>query len=302
VEGGLRILPSPRPFRLETLMKPALPARVLAVLLCALFATEVTSSSEAVAQDRGNTPELKEMEVATVGVDLSTGSPLALLHSDWNELLPIWIGDAEAGAIARELQGVVTPRPMTHDLLVSVIADMGGTLEEVRVYEVRESTYIGMLVIRMGEGQDAPIREVDSRPSDALALAVRTGARLRVNPDLLEAVPEVNFISTEEDRPIVRMRGVTVSDPSEEYRERFSLPDREGVVVLHATQEIGSRGIEQGDLIVEVEGTRVRGAMEYLEEVRRVTASSHVRVRLIRNGEEREGELLPPRGPGRVGP
>ena len=242
-----------------------------------------------------------EMDVATVGVDLNSGTPLALLHSDWNELLPIWIGEAEAGAIARELRGVETPRPMTHDLLVSVIEEMGGELLEIRVHDVRDNTYIGMLRIRTGEEGQEIVREVDSRPSDALALAVRTGATLQVNPELLTAAPDVNFISSQDDYPIVRIRGVTASDVSERYRERFSLPDRDGVVVLHATHEVGSRGIEQGDLIVEVNGTPVEDVIEFLEEVGETSESSHVPIKLLRDGEELEGELLPDTGPGRIG-
>jgi uncharacterized protein len=243
--------------------------------------------------------ELMDVEVATVGVDLHTGATLALLHADWREVLPIWIGEVEAGAIADALRGQRPPRPMTHDLLASVLEELGGTLEEVIVHDLQENIYFGTLRIRTSDG----LKEVDSRPSDALALAVRTGARVRAARSLVDGAPDAEFLSVHGERSIVRIRGMTVSSVMEEDRERFELPSNpDGLIVLHADEATASRGVRRGDLIVEVEGEPMDRPSRFLEVVAGVSRTSRLEVKVIRDGEEREVEVPPRRAPGRIGP
>lgn len=234
------------------------------------------------------------VEVATVGMELDTGAPLALLHQGWDRVLPIWIGDAEAQAIARARGGVSVPRPQTHDLLASTLAALDGTLEEVRVHDLRDGTYIGSLRIRVG----SEVREVDARPSDALALAVRTGARILVAERLVEADPAVDFLSADGERAIARIRGVTVSTPSDEEREHFGLgSDPAGVLVLHAASAIGAPGVQRGDLITSVEGSEVGSVVEFLARVSGLAPDLRISVRVLRGGEEIEVDLPPRRAP-----
>jgi len=240
-----------------------------------------------------------EVEVATVGVDLNTGASLALLHADWQEVLPIWIGEVEAGAIADALRGQTPARPMTHDLLSSVLTELGGTLEEIVVHDLRENIYFGTLRIRTPNG----MREVDSRPSDALALAVRTGARILAERSLVEGAPDAEFLSVHGERSIVRLRGITVSNIQEEDVERFSLSDEaRGIVVLHADDAVGPRGVRRGDLILEVQGEQTTGPSHFLEVVAGVSASSSLEIRVLRDGRERRVEVPARRGQGRIGP
>lgn len=259
----------------------------------------VAAALVAVAPPLSAQQEWLEVEVATVGVDLATGAPLALVHERWDEVLPIWIGEMEAEAILRSLQRVAIPRPMTHDLMVSLMAHLDAELVEVRIHDVRDHTYIGSLHIRRDGSSE--LTEVDTRPSDGLALAVRTGARIRVARRLLEGIPDVDFVSTERDRPIARLRGVTVGHPTSEDRTEFGLPDRSGVVVLHAGQGGASRGLERGDLVVEVQGQAIRGAMDYINAVVHQGDSETVSLTVIRNGQETSSSLPPRRSPGRIG-
>lgn len=244
-------------------------------------------------------PDWLEVEVATVGVDLLTQAPLALLREGWDEVLPIWIGQVEAEAILWALQGLDLPRPMTHDLMVSLIGGMGAELAEVRVHSLRDDTYIGSLHIRV-PGSDETI-EIDTRPSDGLALAVRTGARVRVSRDLLEGLPEVDFVSWEQDRQLVRIRGVTTESVRAEQREQFGLPDRPGMVVLHSTAASAPRAVRAGDLIVEVQGRPVEGIADYLNAIRAASPTAPVPVTVVRGGEEMPAALPPRGGTGRVG-
>jgi len=240
-----------------------------------------------------------EVEVATVGVDLATGAPLALVHEGWDEVLPIWIGDREAEAILRVLQRQPFPRPMTHDLMASVLGTVGVELEEVRIHDLRDGTYIGSLHLRQ-EGRDE-LHEVDSRPSDGLALAVRTGAKIRVARHLLSGIPDVDFVSTERDRAITRIRGVTVAEPGDEDRERWDLAEEAGVVVLHLAAGMASRGLRPGDLIVQVNGEPVDGALPFLNALRGGSDSTAIPVTILRQGEELGVEIPPRRTPGPIG-
>jgi uncharacterized protein len=216
--------------------------------------------------------EWVEVEVATVGVDLATGAPLALLRIGWDEVLPMWIGEPEAGAIARALEGTPVPRPMTHDLLVQVMETLGGTLEEVRVTELRDETFIGVLRIRSGDG----VREVDTRPSDGMALAARTGAPVRVARALLGDFPDLEFVSVERGRSIARVRGVTVAEPEGEGR---------GVQVLHVIQGLGGRALLPGDRILSVAGTNVESPTAFAGAMVRSRPNVSVEVERERDGE-----------------
>jgi bifunctional DNase/RNase len=114
-----------------------------------------------------------EVEIAHLGLDRTTNAPVVILREkDGTRLIPIWIGPAEASAIAMELQGVHPQRPMTHDLLKQVVTGLGGELRRVVVTAVRENTFYAVLHLHRGD----EVIQVDARPSDGLALAVRAGA------------------------------------------------------------------------------------------------------------------------------
>ncbi len=267
-----------------------------AVAVLTLAATFVLAAPTAVQAQDG----WLEVEVATVGVDLATGAPLALVHEGWDEVLPIWIGNVEAQAILRVLQGEVPPRPMTHDLMASMLNSLAVELEEVRIHELREGTYIGSLHLRE-EGRDE-LREVDTRPSDGLALAVRTGARVRVARHLLGGVPDVDFVSTERNRTIARFRGMTVAEPGEEDRSEWDIPaDRGGVVVLHLGVGMATRGLEPGDLIVEADGDRIDGVLGFLNAIQGTPDETPIPVTILRDGTEMDAEIPHRRTPGRIG-
>lgn len=123
------------------------------------------------------------MAVTHLGLDRATNTPVVILQEEGGErTLPIWIGAPEANAIAMELRGEKPARPMTHDLLKEVLVGLGGELRRVTITQLRDNTYLAELLVFRG-GQ---IFEVDARPSDSIALALRTEAPIFVNEDLLE--------------------------------------------------------------------------------------------------------------------
>ncbi len=131
---------------------------------------------------------MREVEVVGVRVEMPTNQPIVLLRETaGGRYLPIWIGAVEATAIAFAQQGVVPPRPLTHDLFKDVLEATGQPLREVRIVGVKEGIFHAELVI--GDGI-----EVSARPSDSIALALRTGTRILCAEAVLEeaglAVPE----------------------------------------------------------------------------------------------------------------
>jgi bifunctional DNase/RNase len=113
------------------------------------------------------------MVIYGVSYDMVGKQPIVLLKTaDGKRFLPIWIGPPEASAIMSKLQGGEPPRPMTHDLLQSVVEELGSSVVRIAVTELRENTFYAVITLRNGDAE----LEIDSRPSDAIALAVRTNA------------------------------------------------------------------------------------------------------------------------------
>lgn len=123
------------------------------------------------------------VRVAHLGLDRTTNTPVVILQEeDGERTLPIWIGASEANAIALELQGVRPERPLTHDLMKLLVAGLGGELRRVVIASLRENTYLAQLLIYRG----GEVFEVDARPSDSIALALRMNSPIFLNEELLE--------------------------------------------------------------------------------------------------------------------
>ena len=127
---------------------------------------------------------LVEVRVQSLGLDRSTNTPVVILQEiDGERVLPIWIGPSEASAIAMQLADMEFSRPLTHDLLCSVLRGLGGTLQKVVITRVEQSTYYAELVVR----RNGELLSLDARPSDSIAVALRVDARIFAQDELLEA-------------------------------------------------------------------------------------------------------------------
>jgi bifunctional DNase/RNase len=123
---------------------------------------------------------MREVEVVGVRVEMPSNQPIVLLRELMGErYLPIWIGAVEATAIAFAQQGVVPPRPLTHDLLRDILEATGNEVAEIRITEMRDNIFYAQLVLTSGV-------EVSARPSDSIALALRTGSKIVCSEQLLE--------------------------------------------------------------------------------------------------------------------
>jgi hypothetical protein len=139
---------------------------------------------------------MQEMVIYGVSFDMVGKQPIVLLKTrDGNKFLPIWIGHPEAAAILMKLQGANTPRPMTHDLMDDMLEKLQVECTRVSVTELRENTFYASIQLRI-DGREV---EIDSRPSDALALAVRTQAPIFAHEDVI-AESAIEFEHEVEDQ------------------------------------------------------------------------------------------------------
>ncbi|MEI8057766.1 MAG: bifunctional nuclease family protein [Actinomycetes bacterium] len=163
---------------------------------------------------------MHQMDVVGVRVEMPSNQPIVLLRESGGErYLPIWIGAVEATAIAFAQQGVVPARPLTHDLLASVVDGLGAELLEVRITELTDGVFYAILVFVDGT-------EISARPSDAIALALRTGATILAAEQVLAeasiAVPD------EQEDEVERFREFLDQISPDDFLGGTPTPDEEG--------------------------------------------------------------------------
>ena len=123
-----------------------------------------------------------QMKVMGIAIDTASGSPIIVLNDTENrKALPIWIGSAEASAIIRKIENIKVIRPMTHDLIIDIIEKTGYEVQRVEINDVEKDTYFSTIYL-VKDGEEVTI---DSRPSDAIAVAIRVEAPIFVSPKVL---------------------------------------------------------------------------------------------------------------------
>jgi bifunctional DNase/RNase len=142
---------------------------------------------------------LIEMTLKGLMVDPVTNMPIVILKDkDGDRVLPIWVGIFEANAIALQIENVATPRPMTHDLLRNIIADLDGQVDRVVVCDLKDNTFYAVIHLTVRGERVA----IDARPSDAIALALRTRSPILVEENVIDTAKTVDFNAdrTDNDR------------------------------------------------------------------------------------------------------
>jgi bifunctional DNase/RNase len=126
---------------------------------------------------------VQQVTIYGVSFDMVGKQPIVLLKTlEGNRYLPIWIGHPEAAAILMKMQGAPTPRPMTHDLVTEMLGELNASVAKIAVTELRDNTFYAIITLQVNGSE----LEIDSRPSDALALAVRTDAPIFVSDQVIE--------------------------------------------------------------------------------------------------------------------
>lgn len=144
-----------------------------------------------------NMSELVPMSIKGLMLDPVSNSPIVVLKDDDEKFfLPIWVGIFEANAIALQLENVTTPRPMTHDLLRNMISELDAHVTRVVIHDLRDSTFFAQIRLNAGGGRTL---EVDARPSDAIALALRTEAPIYVAQSVLDQAQTITPDAEDQD-------------------------------------------------------------------------------------------------------
>ena len=137
-----------------------------------------------------------EMSIKGLMVDPVTNTPIVILRDkEGQKVLPIWVGMFEANAIALQIENIATPRPMTHDLLRNVIQDLKASVQKVVVCDLQENTFYALIYLTL----NGDTLTIDARPSDAIALALRTRAPIFVEETVIDNAKTVDFSSEKTD-------------------------------------------------------------------------------------------------------
>jgi bifunctional DNase/RNase len=152
---------------------------------------------------------LIEAEIGGLALDITTNSPVVTLSpKESQKVLPIWIGHYEAWAIGMEMSGVVSKRPLTHDLLYQIVKSMGGEIEKIAVTELKDQTFYAKISI----AHNGSTIEIDARPSDSIAIALKAKAPIYVDEELFQLKDEKTTGIPDQESLRDRLRRINPED------------------------------------------------------------------------------------------
>jgi bifunctional DNase/RNase len=248
-------------------------AATLAACACGRSPTPASQASE-------NSAGEVRVQVANVGYDQETGAHYVLLQDDSKSReLPIMIGESEANAIMFSIQGIKPPRPFTHDLMRSIIAQTGNGVDRIVIADMHDEIYYAK--IYMDKGRYA----IDSRPSDAIALAMGMNAPIYVNPKLFESTLANAAGGKVPDT--ARALGLTVEQLTPELARYFDEPDQRGVLVSEVSPAAQKAGIARGDIVVKVNDHKVAALDDFSRGTSALQSGGAVTLTLNRGGANR---------------
>ena len=242
----------------------------------------------------GMADDAVEMKVRGVTMDPERHSPIVILEGrQGHEAFPIWIGIPEARAIALELEGVDTPRPLTHALLNNILTDLEIGVRRVFINDLRDNTYFARIdLVRGTEGLETVT--IDARPSDAIALAIRAKAPIFVARKVLEATRTVILTEHEPQEDSSKMCGISVQNLTPQLARLFNLSSADGVLVS-STDEMESSSnaqVRRGDVITEADGEIIRTIQDFQNLCRSKDAGEEVMLNVTRDRRPVELKLL----------
>jgi len=247
--------------------------RGLRVMLAASLAVAAAACNE-------DTPDIVKVQVRGVEIDASS-RPLVLLEDEERQLgLPIWIGPGEAQAIAMEMEGIQPERPLTHDLFKNTLELAGVGFDKIVIESLRDGTYYARIHLTVNGDH----REVDARPSDAIALALRFDKPVYVAPSLFHSDAAIDLRGVKPPQDVAHEAGVTVQNVTPELAALFELSPGEGVLVADV-DAAAVVDLKRGDVILEIDGVAVASAQDFRERMRRLYSEQQARLSVLRDGD-----------------
>jgi len=232
-------------------------------------------------------PAFVEMEVKGVRLDTLGQNPVVILADrEGKKALPIWIGLLEANAIDRELKNIPSQRPMTHDLLHSILAQIQVKVKEVKIVDLKDHTYFATLFLILNKG----LIEVDARPSDAIVLALKSKSPIFVSAKILDE----QGISLAKKDNLGERYGIRIQELTPSLASYFNFKGQKGVLVSEVVSGSASEvsGIKSGDIITKVNLKEVGTVQEFEEVFDGLKAGSLARILLFRDDKFQEVNLF----------
>jgi len=238
-----------------------------------------------VSASRGAVPFV-EVEVKGVSIDSVAQTPVVILvDKEGKKAFPIWIGTQEAVAMEKELNNSTSPRPMTHDLLHSILSKMQVKVKEVRVVELKNNTYYASLFLASAK----EVFEVDARPSDSIILALKSKAPIYVSTQLFEK----QGVALNGKNAFGERNGIRVQELTPALASQFNFKGRKGVLVAEVVPGSASEasGIKAGDIITRVNSKDVGDVREFEEAFDTAKKKGAVGLSVFRDGRSLEINL-----------
>ena len=224
-----------------------------------------------------------EVQVRGVEYDHVAKSPVVVLENEGQaKALPIWVGQFEAQAIAMEMQGISAPRPLTHDLIKKIVEELGAEVDRVVIDDLRGHTYYASIHL-LSQGNEL---RVDSRPSDAIALALRFRKPILVKGTLLVDAGASDAAANREPGGIGHLWGLTLQDLTPGLAEFFARGEVHGVLVSDVAPDAAAREVKRGDVITDVYGQLIHTLADLKASAERLDTGSLVRLGLSRQGAD----------------
>jgi bifunctional DNase/RNase len=240
-----------------------------------------------VAISKETPPPFIEMEVKGVRLDAIGHNPVVLLtDKESKKALPIWIGLLEANAIDKELKNITSPRPMTHDLLHSILTQVQVKVKEVKIVDLKDHTYYATLFLKLSKG----VIEVDARPSDAIVLALKSKIPIFVAAKILD---QQGIALTKKDAFGERY-GIRIQELTPALASHFNYHRKKGVLVSEVLPGSVSEasGIKAGDIITKINSKEVGSVQEFEEMFDTVKEGDSLRILLFREEKFQEFNLF----------
>jgi bifunctional DNase/RNase len=235
---------------------------------------------------KGTSPVFVEMEVKGVSLDAIGQNPVVILvDKEAKKALPIWVGLLEANAIDKELRNVTSPRPMTHDLLHSILTQSQVKVKEVKIVDLKDNTYYATLFLKMNKG----VIEVDARPSDAIILALKSKTPIYVSTWILDK----QGIALTQKSALGERFGIRIQELTPALASNFNFKGQKGVLVSEVISGSPSEasGIKAGDIISKVNSKELGSVQEFEEIFDTAKASDLLRILLFRDDKFKEVDL-----------
>lgn len=228
-----------------------------------------------------------EMEVKGVRLDAMGTNPVVfLVDKEGKKALPIWIGLLEANAIDKELRNNASPRPMTHDLLYSILVQAHLKVKEIRIVALKDNTYYATLFLKSDKG----VVEVDARPSDAIVIALKSKTPIYVSTKILDE----QGIALTQKSDFGERFGIRIQELTPALASSFNFKGKKGVLVAEVLPGSVSEasGIKAGDIITKVDSKEVGTVQQFEEMFDTARPGDSLKVLLFRDNQFKEVNLL----------